>query len=241
MLKIIQKIEDIITTRMTDTEVLDLVYVDFNLESLDEDEKSKIEFIAPNVATKEVQLSKIADKTNLFYNSTGIFIEKLRKLSTINEDTSPHLTNGKSIFGLDIINYDESEYRRLFTKLKLGSNYIATEGRIGPAQYMIISPFMMEKIYDSVSYIQIKSIHDIMFNGKDLNVYVMEYIGNISGVSVLVDDRISDNEILLYRKNNIDQPGLSFIWKKESDDSFKYDIVDIGFFPEKQCLKVSIN
>ena len=90
--------------------------------------------------------------------------------------------------------------------IRNAKNYIATDGRIGFATNMLVSEDNFEK-------------------------YNLKNVCEELKFDVLFDDSVKD--VILYRKNNIDQPGLVLFIHED-----KYEFVDIGFYPEKQFLKI---
>jgi hypothetical protein len=95
-------------------------------------------------------------------------------------------------------------------KILVASVYINIEGKIGPATNMIISKENYEKF----------SISD--FCGR---------------FEILFEDV---NDIYLYRKNTTEQPGLVLFYYTDENDIDYYNIESIGFYPEKQFIKINI-
>jgi hypothetical protein len=91
-------------------------------------------------------------------------------------------------------------------KLIKASNYIASKNRMGPANHIIANQFTFDKY---------KNIFDKL------------------NLTAIIDETV--NDVILYRMNSIDQPGLVLIY---FDDI--YDIADIGFFPYRNYLKLSL-
>ena len=59
-------------------------------------------------------------------------------------------------------------------------------------------------------------------------------IGNIKhNMEVMFDDLVDD--LFIYKKNEMDNPGLVLCYNKD-----KYELLDIGFYPEKQFLKITL-
>ena len=141
--------------------------------------------------------------------------------------------------------------RKLITKLAHASNYIATEGRIGPAQFAITNGGLAASLMDIAGYTvnPVKS----KLNGQG-QLYP---VGTIGEIQIYVDpyQRYNDNRIVLGRKNNPDQPGLIFVpylmaqsISVISEATFaprmllrsRYAITDVGFFPEKQFMAIYV-
>jgi len=142
--------------------------------------------------------------------------------------------------------------RKLITKLAHASNYIATEGRVGPAQFAVTNGGLGAALMDIAGYTlnPVKS----KLNGQG-QLYPMGQIGDIQ---IYIDPymRYNDNRIVLGRKNNPDQPGLIFVpylmaqsISVISEATFaprmllrsRYAVADVGFFPEKQYMTIVVN
>lgn len=208
-----------ITKRESDTPTLSIMYVDFRYDEPQEETNVDLDnpltrenetyeqLIGPEVFSKNVELG------DDFISDDEVkekFIEKVIELSERNFNGNqvelyekfkftPSATEGNNTSG------SGTERRKLIAKINMGSSAIAVNGRIGPAQYMIISEdnFHRYGLSDIVGYIK-----PIFYETHD---------------------------IILFRKNSFDQPGLVYI---TNDD--KYSLVDIGFYPQKQFLKIKI-
>lgn len=98
--------------------------------------------------------------------------------------------------------------RKLIAKINNASNFIATDGRVGPAQYLITNGNLASVIQDIAGY-QINPI-----NASKLNTNGQLYpMGSIGQIQIYVDPYMKwdDNRIFLGRKNTVEQPGLVFI------------------------------
>jgi len=142
--------------------------------------------------------------------------------------------------------------RKLIAKINNASNFIATDGRVGPAQYLVTNGNLASVIQDVAGYtISPVQAGKLNTNGQ---LYPM---GNIGPISIYVDPymRWDDNQIFLGRKNSVDQPGLVFIpylmaqsisliseatWAPRMLIRSRYAVADIGFFPEKQFMAINV-
>ena len=142
--------------------------------------------------------------------------------------------------------------RKLIAKLNNASNFIATDGRIGPAQYLVTNGNLASVIQDIAGY----TINPV--NAGKLNTNGQLYpMGNVGNIAIYVDPymRWDDNYIYLGRKNSVDQPGLLFIpylmaqsisliseatWAPRMLIRSRYAVADIGFFPEKQFMAIKV-
>jgi hypothetical protein len=142
--------------------------------------------------------------------------------------------------------------RKLVAKINNASNFIATDGRVGPAQYLITNGNLASVIQDIAGYtISPVQAGKLNTNGQ---LYPM---GNIGNIAIYVDPymRWDDNQIFLGRKNSVDQPGLVFIpylmaqsisliseatWAPRMLIRSRYAVADVGFFPEKQFMAIKV-
>jgi hypothetical protein len=141
--------------------------------------------------------------------------------------------------------------RKLITKIAHASNYIATEGRVGPAQYLITNGGLAAALQDIAGY----TINPVK---SKLNGQGQLYpVGSIGDISIYVDPymRYNDNRIVLGRKNNPDQPGIIFVpylmaqsISVISEATFaprmllrsRYAVTEVGWFPQKQYMTITV-
>ena len=192
--------------------------------------------------------------------------EKIRTLAAENKasHTCPKDNAGNSKFDFNVDAYTQvngaapggetyhSIQRKLVAKINNASNFIATDGRVGPAQYIVTNGNMASVLQDVASYtINPVSASKLNTNGQ---LYPM---GSIGSISIYVDPNMKwdDNRIFLGRKNTVEQPGLVFIpylmaqsISLISESTFaprmlirsRYAIADIGFFPWKQFMEIKV-
>jgi hypothetical protein len=145
-----------------------------------------------------------------------------------------------------------SVQRKLVAKINNASNFIATDGRVGPAQYLVTNGNIASVIQDVSTYtLNPPTTSKLNTNGQ---LYPM---GNLGQIAIYVDpyQRWDDNRIFLGRKNSVDQPGLIFLpylmaqsisliseatWAPRMMIRSRYAIADIGFFPEKQFMAIHV-
>lgn len=194
-------------------------------------------------------------------------VGKIRNLALQNRGsyTAPKTSGGESKFDLDVDTYltglggsvsmgetTHSIQRKLIAKINNASNFIATDGRIGPAQYLVTNGNLASVIQDIAGY----TINPV--NAGKLNTNGQLYpMGNVGNIAIYVDPymRWDDNYIYLGRKNSVDQPGLLFIpylmaqsisliseatWAPRMLIRSRYAVADIGFFPEKQFMAIKV-
>ena len=193
-------------------------------------------------------------------------VGKIRSLALKNRVsyTAPKAVNGiDSKFDLDVDAYlaasgtpggetTHSIQRKLIAKINNASNFIATDGRVGPAQYLVTNGNLASVIQDIAGY----TINPV--NAGKLNTNGQLYpMGNVGNIAIYVDPymRWDDNYIYLGRKNSVDQPGILFIpylmaqsisliseatWAPRMLIRSRYAVADIGFFPEKQFMAIKV-
>jgi len=186
-------------------------------------------------------------------------VSKIFEMGELNRESAP-LRSGVSIFDLNT-NYAGSAalggetthavQRKLITKIAHASNFIATEGRVGPAQYLITNGGLAATLQDIAGY----TINPV--NAK-LNTQGQLYpVGSIGSISIYVDPymRYDDNRVVLGRKNNPDQPGIIFVpylmaqsISVISEATFaprmllrsRYAITEVGWYPQKQFMTIKV-
>jgi hypothetical protein len=197
-------------------------------------------------------------------------VAKVRELALKNRasHTAPKDAAGNSKFDFNVDEYltlpsaagfaapggetYHSIQRKLVAKINNASNFIATDGRVGPAEYLITNGNLASVIQDIAGYtISPVQAGKLNTNGQ---LYPM---GNIGNISIYVDPymRWDDNQLFLGRKNSVDQPGIVFIpylmaqsislisestWAPRMLIRSRYAVADIGFFPEKQFMGIEV-
>jgi hypothetical protein len=192
-------------------------------------------------------------------------VAKIFEMGTLNRQSAPLATGATSvtathstIFDLNTnyANFPGGEtthavQRKLITKIAHASNYIATEGRVGPAQYLITNGGLAAALQDIAGY----TINPVK---SKLNGQGQLYpVGSIGDISIYVDPymRYNDNRIVLGRKNNPDQPGIIFVpylmaqsISVISEATFaprmllrsRYAVAEVGWFPQKQFMTLVV-
>jgi len=192
-------------------------------------------------------------------------IAKVTELADKNRTawTTPKDSGGNSKFDFNVDAYlavgaatpggetTHSIQRKLIAKLNNASNFIATEGRVGPAQYLVTNGNLASVIQDVAGY----TINPVKAN---LNANGQLFpMGNVGNISIYVDpyQRWDDNRIFLGRKNSVEQPGLVFVpylmaqsiqliseatWAPRMLIRSRYAVADIGFFPWKQFMTILV-
>ena len=221
--------------------------------------RTEIEDIKANTGMDIVQKMESVLVNELSQTISKQIVAKVFEMGDLNRASAP-LRAGNSIFDLNT-NYavagvvggetTHAVQRKLITKIAHASNFIATEGRVGPAQYLVTNGGLAAAIQDIAGY----TINPVKskINGQG-QLYP---VGQIGDISVYVDPymRYNDNRIVLGRKNNPDQPGVIFVpylmaqsISLISEATFaprillrsRYAITEVGFFPQKQFMTISV-
>lgn len=182
----IEKIENLVTIRKIEGESINYIFVDMKnliLTKCDAD-----------VYETSVVLEKKISENNLINE----LFECIEQLANMNDSDTLKIFTMKDI-------------SKLGNLLKNGSNYIASNGKLGQANHLLIS-------WD---------------NFRKYNVE-KELIDNLENIGVVFSDTIKD--IILYKVNSFDQPGLVLIHNNE-----KYLFKGIGFYPERQFQKITLS
>jgi hypothetical protein len=156
-------------------------------------------------------------------------------------------------------NESESISRRILPQMIRCGSWIATNGRIGPGNYLIMNksthnylePYFeklnggyykkeqFEEYYKSCKYTQ-----DVLPESKNL-------VAKLSSFNIIVDDRVPDDKIIEGRKNGQYKIGINaVIWCNDDGDVFyedreneielRYNVVDVGFFPWNQFYTIHL-
>lgn len=220
--------------------------------------RTEIEDIKANTGMDIVQKMESVLVNELSQTISKQIVAKIFEMGDLNRATAP-TRSGVSVFDLNT-NYATSTLggetthavqRKLITKIAHASNYIATEGRVGPAQYLVTNGGLAAAIQDIAGY----TINPVK---SKLNGQGQLYpVGQIGDISVYVDPymKYNDNRIVLGRKNNPDQPGIIFVpylmaqsISIISEATFaprillrsRYAVTEVGFFPQKQFMTINV-
>ena len=141
--------------------------------------------------------------------------------------------------------------RKLITKMVHASNFIATEGRVGPAQFAVTNGGLAASLMDIAGY-TINPLKSKLSGSGQLYP-----VGQIGDITVYVDPymKYNDNRIVIGRKNNPDQPGIIFVpylmaqsISIISEATFaprmllrsRYAVTEVGWYPQKQYMTMVV-
>ena len=229
--------------------------------------RSEIEDIKANTGMDIVQKMESILVNELSQTISKQIVAKVFEMGDLNRQSAP-LANGinsltstaSTIFDLNtdyVTNGPGGEtthavQRKLITKMVHASNYLATEGRIGPAQYLVTNGGLAAALMDVAGY-TINPVKSKM-NGAGQ----MYPVGQIGDITIYVDPymKYNDNRIVLGRKNNPDQPGIIFVpylmaqsISLISEATFaprmllrsRYAVAEVGWYPQKQFMTLVVN
>jgi hypothetical protein len=228
--------------------------------------RTEIEDIKANTGMDIVQKMESILVNELSQTISKQIVAKIFEMGSLNRQSAP-LATGKTsvsatastIFDLDTSYVNAMQggetthavQRKLITKIAHASNFIATEGRVGPAQYLVTNGGLAAALQDIAGYTvnPVKS----KLNGQG-QLYP---VGSIGDIAIYVDPymKYNDNRIVLGRKNNPDQPGIIFVpylmaqsISVISEATFaprmllrsRYAVAEVGWFPQKQFMTLVV-
>jgi len=210
----------------------------------------KLESVLVNELTQTIskqivaKVTELADKNRIAWTTP----KTVAGVSKFDFNVDTYLAVGAATPGGETTH---SIQRKLIAKINNASNFIATEGRVGPAQYLVTNGNLASVIQDVAGYTINPVKSNLNANGQ------LFPMGNVGNVSIYVDpyQRWDDNRIFLGRKNSVEQPGLVFVpylmaqsiqliseatWAPRMLIRSRYAIADIGFFPWKQFMTILV-
>ena len=184
------------------------------------------EIVRKNISLKEYNFD---DYTQARKTITNEFINLVREQSYLNK--SDYISVLFDVKKEDLI---ESSYRRLITKINVASNYIATEGRVGPAKCVLMNPKHVKKLDSYLTkawYTETALDEEVIFL----------IVGNTGGMTFIADSRIDENDFYVYRCNDANQPGIICVYKPtEIENELIYSFTAVGYFPYKHSSVLNI-
>ena len=220
--------------------------------------RTEIEDIKANTGMDIVQKMESILVNELSQTISKQIVSKIFELGALNRDSAP-LRGGQPLFDLNtnyVVSGPSGEtthavQRKLITKLVHASNFIATEGRVGPAQFAVTNGGLAAAFMDIAGY----TINPVKskINGSG-QLYP---VGQIGDITIYVDPymKYNDNRIVIGRKNNPDQPGIIFVpylmaqsISIISEATFaprmllrsRYAVAEVGWFPQKQFMQLTV-
>lgn len=197
-------IEELYNIKATE-KIFDIIYLDF--KETDKVVEHQFEMTA---YTKTVELSKIEKDTDLKLLAAEFLKANVKTMEEMLEKNGTIIP----VFAKDSCADIDELKRKIRAKLNVCSNFIATNGRFGYTDIII----MNQKTYDAY--------HD-------------EYNPYINGAKTVINDYIEDNTFYLIKNSDINQPGFKCFYNIDNDETY-LALVGVGWFPEKQACKFVI-
>lgn len=226
--------------------------------------RTEIEDIKANTGMDIVQKMESILVNELSQTISKQIIAKIFEMGDLNRASAPAFGGAATIAGQTIFDLDTAYVtsgpggetthaiqRKLITKIIHASNFLATEGRVGPAQFLVTNGGLAAALMDVAGY----TINPVK---SKLNATGQLYpVGQIGDVTIYVDPymKYNDNRIVLGRKNNADQPGIVFVpylmaqsVSLISEATFaprillrsRYAVTEVGWYPQKQYMTIVI-
>jgi len=230
--------------------------------------RTEIEDIKANTGMDIVQKMESILVNELSQTISKQIVAKIFEMGALNRTSSAPLkgtftavnATASTIFDLDttyagsnIVGGETTHavQRKLITKMVHASNFIATEGRVGPAQFAVTNGGLAAALMDIAGYTINPTKSKINGSGQ------LYPVGQIGDIQVYVDPymKYNDNRIVIGRKNNPDQPGIIFVpylmaqsISLISEATFaprlllrsRYAVAEVGWYPQKQFMQIGV-
>jgi hypothetical protein len=231
--------------------------------------RTEIEDIKANTGMDIVQKMESILVNELSQTISKQIVSKIFEMGDLNRRSAPLSLNqtaygtpgatANTIFDLDTAyagtavggETTHAVQRKLITKMVHASNYIATEGRVGPAQFAVTNGGLAAALMDIAGYTINPTKSKINGSGQ------LYPVGQIGDIQIYVDPfmKYNDNRIVVGRKNNPDQPGIIFVpylmaqsINLISEATFaprmllrsRYAVAEVGWYPQKQFMTISV-
>ena len=230
--------------------------------------RTEIEDIKANTGMDIVQKMESILVNELSQTISKQIVSKIFEMGDLNRATAPLSTgtysnniSSQTIFDLDTLyastngpggETTHAVQRKLITKMVHASNFIATEGRVGPAQFAVTNGGLGAALMDIAGYTINPTKSKVNGSGQ------LYPVGQIGDIQIYVDPymKYNDNRIVIGRKNNPDQPGILFVpylmaqsISIISEATFaprmllrsRYAVAEVGWYPQKQFMTIYVS
>lgn len=175
-------------------------------------------FIAPSVYTLTAKCRRISSYKDILEDLL-LFLDKETNSKKTTSGSLPNLnTNLDLIFKKDVNLTDneniESFIRKIKTKITMSSNIIAMDGRIGMGTFALVGK-------NNWTYFR-------LIEDKNTNPSLI----SVNGMTIIYTDKIDDDKVIIGRKNNSDQSGISLSIDLENQ---KYIRFETNFWKKQYC------
>jgi hypothetical protein len=221
--------------------------------------RTEIEDIKANTGMDIVQKMESVLVNELSQTISKQIVHKIFEMGDLNRESAPK-RGSDPIFDFDTSyaaaaalggETTHAVQRKLITRINHASNFIATEGRVGPAQYLVTNGGLAAALSDISGY----TLNPVK---SKMNAAGQLYpTGTIGDIAIYVDPymKYNDNRIVLGRKNAPDQPGIIFVpylmaqsITVISEATFaprmllrsRFAIAEVGWFPQKQFMTINV-
>lgn len=217
---------DLYSILPVDQPIITMSFIDFKYEKEIQDSGLYENILSPDVCKKEIKLNTIPIEiiddnieTSVKEHLDLEFIRMIKEeglKNRKNDSADEHFKENKFDINIEKMreNYVDSDeettkhgiLRHVIARINNCSNFIAAFGRIGPAHYVITNEKTNDFLFESE-----------MSFGNHLKFYV--------------DKELKDEDIILGRKNGVDQPGVVLIINENS-------INNVGEYNGKKYVKL---
>jgi hypothetical protein len=147
------------------------------------------------------QIKSLTVKSQIFIDNQSLYYDIVKKLELL---TSQPMTNPQNINvtikndpNLTSYDNDNSNFRRIVSKIMMLNSMVAIDSRIGPANSMLVG-------LDVYMYLLRSNTFTIQNNGTTVT-------GNISGIDIIPSHLINPKKVILMRNVNKPEMGLNVI------------------------------
>jgi hypothetical protein len=230
--------------------------------------RNQMEDIKAATGIDVVQKMRESLTNELMQKISKDIVAKLFEMGEKNRETTRTVTGtifGKAarVFDFDVDAYltgnapggetSHAVARKLVARLRKASNFLGVDGRVGPAQYLVMNYAMATAIMDIAGY----SLNPADIKPANVSSKQVYEYGTVGGMTVYIDPYMpeTDNRILLGRKNTADEPGIVFIpyllaqaveLISEATATprlllrSRYAVAELGWYPHKQYMVVYV-
>jgi hypothetical protein len=181
-------------------------WTDSETWGIDLDQEGYTRSISPQMKSLTVKSQKFIDNQTLYYD----IVKKLESLTNqpmtnhnINNNMNVIIKNNPNLSSYD---NDNSNFRKIISKVMMLNSLIGMESRLGPANSMLIGLDVYMYLLKSDSFI-------IQNNGTTVT-------GNISGIDIIPSHLINTKKVILMRNSN--KPGIGLNVINNVNDSTYY-------------------
>jgi hypothetical protein len=191
-------------------------WTDSETWGIDLDQEGYTRSISPQMKSLTVKSQKFIDNQTLYYD-----IVKKLELLTSQPMTNPQNINVtiKNDPNLTSYDNDNSNFRKIISKIMMLNSMVAMDSRIGPANSMLVG-------LDVYMYLLKGNTFTIQNNGTTVT-------GNISGIDIIPSHLINPKKIILMRNSN--KPGIGLNVINNINDSTYFMAETPGSW--EKCIK----